>query len=106
MRRQCETTTKKRRRVKNTISARGTVNLDILEVGRAALQRLWITKQSSFRYFKASPFIIPLAVMLYVRFPLYLVFNFTHSAYHIFLGPISRKPPARTEFESKLSVVN
>jgi hypothetical protein len=60
------------------------------------LQRLWITKQSSFRYFKASLFTIPLAVMLYVHFPLYLVFNFTHSAYHIFLAPISRNPPARS----------
>jgi hypothetical protein len=75
-------------------------------VGRAALQRLWITKQSSFRYFKASLFTIPFAVMLYVRFPLYLVFKFTHSAYHIFLAPISRKLPAKAEFESKLSVVN
>ena len=95
MRRQCEIMTKKRRRAENIISARDTVSLDILEVGRAALQRLWITKQSSFRYFKASLFTIPLAVMLYVRFPLYLVFNFTHSAYHIFIGPISRTPPRR-----------
>ncbi|MDG1103234.1 MAG: IS6 family transposase, partial [Ascidiaceihabitans sp.] len=31
-----------------------------------------MTKQSPFRYFKTSPDIIRLAVMLYVRFPLSL----------------------------------
>jgi putative transposase len=31
-----------------------------------------MTKRSSFRYFKTSPEIIRLAVMLYVRFPLSL----------------------------------
>jgi hypothetical protein len=32
----------------------------------------WMTKRSPFRYFKTSPEIIRLAVMMYVRFPLSL----------------------------------
>ena len=43
-----------------------------LKTGRANLQRLWMTKYSPFRYFKTSPRVIRLGVMLYVRFPLSL----------------------------------
>src|SRR6056300_769229 len=41
-------------------------------MGQAALYPLRMTKHSPFRYFKTSPEIIRLAVMLYVRFPLSL----------------------------------
>ena len=50
----------------------GTDRLNVLEAGREALQHLWMTKYSPFRYFKMSSDIIRLAVMLYVLFPLYL----------------------------------
>jgi len=38
-------------------------------VGKVGLQRPQMTKHSPFRYFKTSPEIICLAVMLRVRFP-------------------------------------
>ena len=41
-------------------------------MGQAALYPRRMTKHSPFRYFKTSPEIIRLAVMLYVRFPLSL----------------------------------
>ena len=44
----------------------------LLEIGRATLQRFLMIKHSPFRYFKTSPEVIRLAVMLYVRFPLSL----------------------------------
>ena len=43
-----------------------------LEIGRATLKRPLMTKHPAFRYFKTSPEVIRLAVMLYVRFPLSL----------------------------------
>ena len=50
----------------------GTVRQNELELCREALYRLRTTKYSPFRYFKTSPEIIRLAVILYVRFPLSL----------------------------------
>jgi len=50
----------------------GFVRVNLLEAGRATLQPRLMTKHSPFRYFKTSPEIIRLAVMLYVRFPLSL----------------------------------
>jgi len=50
----------------------GTVRRNELEMGQAALYHRRMTKHSPFRYFKTSPEIIRLAVMLYVRFPLSL----------------------------------
>ena len=50
----------------------GTVKQNKLETGRAVSKPLRMTKYSPFRYFKTSPEIIRLAVMLYVRFPLSL----------------------------------
>ena len=50
----------------------GTVKQNKLETGRAVLKPRHMTKHSPFRYFKTSPEIIRLAVMLYVRFPLSL----------------------------------
>ena len=50
----------------------GTVRQNELELCREALYPLRMTKYSPFRYFKTSPEIIRLAVMLYVRFPLSL----------------------------------
>jgi hypothetical protein len=50
----------------------GTVRGNRLEAGRAVAYRCRMTKRSPFRYFKTSPEIIRLAVMLYVRFPLSL----------------------------------
>jgi putative transposase len=43
-----------------------------LETGRAVAKLAEMTKRSPFRYFKASPEIIRLAVILYIRFPLSL----------------------------------
>ena len=43
-----------------------------LEVGRSVIQRLTMPRRSPFRYFKTSPEIIRLAVMMYIRFPLSL----------------------------------
>ena len=48
----------------------GTVRQNELETGRAVLYPRRMTKRSPFRYFKSSPEIIRLAVMLYVRFAL------------------------------------
>ena len=48
----------------------GNVRQNELETGRAALYPRRMTKHPPFRYFKTSPEIIRLAVMLYVRFPL------------------------------------
>jgi putative transposase len=50
----------------------GTVRANRLEAGMAAAYRCRMTKRSPFRYFKTSPEIIRLAVMVYVRFPLSL----------------------------------
>ena len=44
----------------------------ILEAVRAVAKSRGMTKRSPFRYFKTSPEIIRLAVMLYVRYPLSL----------------------------------
>ncbi len=43
-----------------------------LEAGRGPVYLLGMTKRSPFRYFRTSPEIIRLAVMMYVRFPLSL----------------------------------
>ena len=53
-------------------SGAGSVREKLVEAGRAVSYRLAMTKPSPFRYFKTSPEIIRLAVMLYVRFPLSL----------------------------------
>jgi len=45
----------------------GIVRQNELETGREALYPLRMTKHSPFRYFKTSPEIIHLAVMLYVQ---------------------------------------
>jgi hypothetical protein len=50
----------------------GTVRGNLVEPGRARVYLRGMTKRSPFRYFKTSPEIIRLAVMLYVRFPLSL----------------------------------
>jgi transposase-like protein len=51
---------------------RGTVRAKSAEAGRVSNWRRGMTKRSPFRYFKTSPEIIRLAVMMYVRFPLSL----------------------------------
>ena len=48
----------------------GFVRLNSVEVARVYLKNHQMTKHSPFRYFKTSPEIIRLAVMLYDRFPL------------------------------------
>ena len=48
----------------------GTVRRNRLEPGRAGVKRSTMTKRSPFRYFKTSPEIIRLAVMMYIWFPL------------------------------------
>lgn len=50
----------------------GTVRANWLEISIAPVQLGRMTKPSPFRYFKTSPEIIRLAVMMYVRFPLSL----------------------------------
>ena len=50
----------------------GSVRANLLEAVRAVAQRPIMTKRSPFRYFRTSPEIIRLAVMMYVRFPLSL----------------------------------
>ena len=50
----------------------GTVRLNDLEQGMVRGLRFGMTKRSPFRYFKTSSEVIRLAVMLYVRFPLFL----------------------------------
>ena len=55
-----------------TNHCQGSVRQIRLEAGRALTYRPSMTKRSPFRYFKTSPEIIRLAVMLYVRFPLSL----------------------------------
>ena len=50
----------------------GTVRQNLLEAGRAVALLRGMTKRSPFRYFKTSPEIIRLAVMMYIRFPLSL----------------------------------
>ncbi len=50
----------------------GTVRRTWLERGRGLATLLGLTQRSPFRYFKTSPEVIRLAVMLYVRFPLSL----------------------------------
>ena len=50
----------------------GTVRSKWLEPCRAAALRQGIIKRSPLRYFKTSPEIIRLAVMMYIRFPLSL----------------------------------
>ena len=54
------------------ISPDGIVRQTPLEPGRARASRSGMTKRSPFRYFKKSPELIRLAVMMYVRFPLSL----------------------------------
>ena len=49
----------------------GTVRQNLFEDGRTLSQTPTKTKPSSFLYFKSSPVIISLAVMLYIRFPLF-----------------------------------
>ncbi len=48
----------------------GSVRGMALEEGRAVAQPRLMTKRSPFRYFRTSPEIIRLAVMMYIRFPL------------------------------------
>ncbi len=50
----------------------GTVRAIQLERGRGPATLHGMTQRSPFRYFKTSPEVIRLAVMLYVRFPLSL----------------------------------
>ena len=50
----------------------GSVRRNWLEAGRASAKPFEMTNRSPFRYFKTSPEIIRLAVMLYIRFPLSL----------------------------------
>ncbi len=50
----------------------GTVRGNFVEAGRATIYPFWMTKRSHFRCFKASPEIIRLVAMIYVRFPLSL----------------------------------
>ena len=50
----------------------GTVRGNFVEAGRATIYPFWMTKRSPFRCFKASPEIIRLVAMIYVRFPLSL----------------------------------
>ena len=54
------------------ISALGTVRAKSVEAGWAGNWRLGMTNRSPFRYFKTSPEIIRLTVMMYIRFPLSL----------------------------------
>ena len=54
------------------IRHQGTVRAKRLRRGRAGNQRSGMTKGSPFRYFKTSPEIIRLAVMMYICFPLSL----------------------------------
>jgi len=51
---------------------KGTVRRKRFEVCKWATKLSGVTKRSPFRYFKTSPEIIRLAVMMYVRFPLSL----------------------------------
>ncbi len=51
---------------------KGTVSAKLAEAGMVNNWRRGMTKRSPFRYFKTSPEIIRLAVMMYVRFPLSL----------------------------------
>jgi hypothetical protein len=53
-------------------SRRGSVRRTQLEPGRAVPQRATMPHSNPFRFFKTSPEIIRLAVMLYIRFPLSL----------------------------------
>ena len=50
----------------------GSVKLDFFDTGNDTFKPRPMTKHSSFRYFKTSPEVIRLAVMMYVRFPLSL----------------------------------
>ena len=52
--------------------ANGTVRAKLVEAGRASLWLRKMTKRSPFRYFKTSPEVIRMAVMMYIRFPLSL----------------------------------
>jgi len=56
----------------NTSPGNGTVRQNPLGADSAVSQLRRMTKRSPFRYFKTSPEIIRLAVMMYVRFPLSL----------------------------------
>ena len=51
---------------------KGSVRRNLPEPGRAVAQPRAMTKRNPFRYFKTSPEIIRLAVMVYIRFPLSL----------------------------------
>jgi hypothetical protein len=50
----------------------GPVRGNLVEPGRAGVYRSAMTKRSPFRYFKTSPEIIRLTVMMYIRFSLSL----------------------------------
>ena len=50
----------------------GLVRTNRLEPGMAGFWPAEMTKRSPFRYFKTSPEIIRLAVIMYIRFPLSL----------------------------------
>ena len=52
--------------------ANGTVRAKLVEAGRASLWLRKMTKRSPFRYFKTSPEVIRMAVMMYIQFPLSL----------------------------------
>ena len=52
--------------------ANGTVRAKLVEAGRASLWLRKMTKRSPFRYFKTSPEVIRMAVMMYIRFTLSL----------------------------------
>ena len=55
-----------------TVPPNGLVRAKLVERGRAVAYRSRMTRRSPFKYFKTSPAIIRLAVMLYIRFPLSL----------------------------------
>lgn len=57
---------------RNSDCLTGTIRLNRLEAGKSVSWRHQMTKSSPFQYFKTSPEIIRLAVIMYVRFPLSL----------------------------------
>lgn len=58
--------------IDGTSRREGIVRENQLEAGRAVSYHRRMNKLSPFRYFKTSPEIIRLAVMMYIRFPLSL----------------------------------
>ncbi len=59
-------------RLREIIHGNGSVRRSWLEPGRGPTTLRGMTQRSPFRYFKTSPEVIRLAVMLYIRFPLSL----------------------------------